>query len=205
MIDTIIFDFGNVFIDLDIENGFRQCLNTLRIPHLSEDIIEINKLYEIGAISTDDFISFYAEKFPHLTKSELIDLWNIILKDFPEYRLDFLKNLKAQNAYRLILLSNTNELHIDWIKERVPFYEDFKNCFDAFYLSHEINLRKPNANIFEFVLNTNNLKAEHCVFIDDNADNIATAKHLDIKTWHITPYMEDIVNLFSSQKMVFKI
>lgn len=203
MINTIIFDFGNVFIDLDIENGFQESLKTLGVSTLSKDIIDINKLYETGSISTDDFINFYAEKFPHLTKVELIDLWNIILKDFPKYRLDFLKQLKSEKKYQLILLSNTNELHIDWIKEHVPFYEDFKNSFDAFYLSHDINLRKPNADIFEFVLNTNNLRAENCIFIDDNADNIKTAKHLGIKTWHITPCKEDVVNLFSSKKHLF--
>lgn len=203
MINTIIFDFGNVFIDLDIENGFQESLKTLGISTLSKDIIDINKLYETGSISTDDFINFYAEKFPHLTKVELIDLWNVILKDFPKYRLDFLKQLKSEKKYQLILLSNTNELHINWIKEHVPFYEDFKNSFDAFYLSHDINLRKPNADIFEFVLNTNNLNAENCIFIDDNADNIETAKHLGIKTWYITPYKEDVVNLFSSKKHLF--
>lgn len=203
MINTLIFDFGNVFIDLDIENGFHESLKTLGISALSEDIIDINKRYEVGAISTDDFINFYAEKFPHLTKAELINLWNIILKDFPKYRLDFLKRLKSEGKYKLILLSNTNELHINWIKENISFYEDFKNCFDAFYLSHDINLRKPNADIFEFVLNTNNLNPENCIFIDDNADNVTTAKRLDIKTWHITPYKEDVINLFSSHKHLF--
>lgn len=202
MIDTIIFDFGNVFINLDIEGGFKKSLEQLRISKLSEAIIDINKSYEIGEVSTDRFINFYAEKFPHLNRNQLIDLWNIILKDFPKHRLEFLRELKAQNKYKLILLSNTNALHINWIKEHVPFYEEFKNCFDAFYLSHEINLRKPNADIYQFVLNTNTLKAENCLFIDDNAENIATANTLGIKTWHITPYIEDVVDLFSAKKQL---
>lgn len=202
MIDTIIFDFGNVFINLDIEGGFKKSLQQLRISKLSEAIININKSYEIGKVSTDRFIDFYAEKFPHLNRNQLIDLWNIILKDFPKHRLEFLRELQAQNKYKLILISNTNALHINWIKERVPFYEEFKNCFDAFYLSHEINLRKPNADIFEFVLNTNTLKAENCLFIDDNVENIATANTLGIKTWHITPFIEDVVDLFSVKKQL---
>lgn len=203
MINTIIFDFGNVFINLDIENGFQKSLKTLGISELSKDIIDINIKYEIGTISTEDFVAFYAEKFPHLNKNELIDLWNIILKDFPEHRLDFLKHLKSLNKYQLILLSNTNELHIDWVKANIPFYDTFKNCFDAFYLSHQINLRKPNTDIFEFVLNTHSLNPETCVFIDDNADNVKTSKAMGIKTWHITPYKEDVVELFSTQKQLF--
>lgn len=204
MINTIIFDFGNVFIDLDIEQGYKASLEKLRISEITEDITEINKLYEIGKISTEEFINFYAEKFPYLTKKELVDLWNIILKDFPKRRLDFIKHLKFENNYKLILLSNTNELHINWIKENISFFEDFKNCFDAFYLSHEIQLRKPNADIFEFVLKAHNLNPNHCLFIDDNSDNIETASNLGIKTWHIIPYKEDVVNLFTTQKHLFK-
>ncbi|TBN04389.1 HAD family phosphatase [Hyunsoonleella flava] len=203
MIDTIIFDFGNVFINLDIENGYKASLEQLGISAPSNDIININKLYETGEVSTEKFIDFYAETFPHLTKNQLTDLWNIILKDFPRHRLEFLKNLKAQNRYNLILLSNTNELHIDWIKNNISFYEEFKNCFDTFYLSHEIHLRKPNSDIFEFVLNANKLNPEKCLFIDDNADNIATADALSIKTWHITPYIEDVADLFLIQKQLF--
>ncbi|GAB1857745.1 HAD family phosphatase [Flavobacteriaceae bacterium MHTCC 0001] len=203
MINTIIFDFGNVFINLDIENGFKSSLETLGISMLSQDIIEINERYETGAVSTEEFIKFYTKKFPHLNRKQLIDLWNVILKDFPLYRLEFLKNLKGQNKYKLILLSNTNVLHIDWIKDHVPFYDEFQNCFDAFYLSHEIRLRKPNKSIFEFVLKEHSLRPEHCVFIDDNASNIDTAKQLGIKTWHITPYKEDVIDLFSSQKHLF--
>lgn len=203
MINTIIFDFGNVFINLNIEKAYDYALKTFKIKEITKAIIATNDAYEIGAISTDDFVKFYTDKFPHLTKLQLVDLWNIILKDFPEYRLNFLKALKAQNKYKLILLSNTNALHIDWIKANITFYEDFKNCFDAFYLSHEIHLRKPNTDIFEFVLNTHNLYPVNCLFIDDNADNIETAKHLNINTWHITPYKEDVVNLFSTKKELF--
>ncbi|MEW4924192.1 HAD family phosphatase [Algibacter sp. 2305UL17-15] len=203
MIKTLIFDFGNVFINLDIEHGFQKTLEILKIESLSEDIIEINKLYEIGQVSTDNFIDFYAEKFPHLNRTELIDLWNLILKDFPKHRLAFLKELKSNTDYQLILLSNTNELHINWVKEHVPFYNEFRNCFDAFYLSHDIQLRKPNRDIFEFVLNTHQLKADECLFIDDNADNINTAKTMDIHTWHITPYTEDIATLFLTKKHLF--
>ncbi len=203
MIDTLIFDFGNVFINLDIENGFKESLKTLGISLISEDIIATNELYETGFITTDEFITFYAEKFPYLNRNQLVDLWNIILKDFPKHRLEFLKDLKSSGNYRLILLSNTNELHIEWIKANISFYEEFKSYFDAFYLSHEINLRKPNRDIFEFVLNQQNAKPEQCFFIDDNANNIKTAKQLNINTWHIIPYKEDVINLFSTQKHHF--
>lgn len=203
MIKTIIFDFGNVFINLDIEGAIKHTFNEFKIDALSEEMAAFNSFYEQGLISTEEFIEFYSENFPNLSNDELIDIWNFMLKDFPEHRLEFLKQLKATSKYKLILLSNTNELHIDWIKKQVPFYNVFKNCFDAFYLSHEINLRKPNREIFDFVLKENKLNANECLFIDDNNDNCHTAKLLGIETWHINPKTEDISNLFKIKNSLF--
>lgn len=203
MIKTIIFDFGNVFINLDIEGAHKHALNNFNIDSLSEEMLAFNSFYEQGLISTEEFLEFYAENFPSLANEELVDIWNYMLKNFPEHRLNFLKQLKESSKYKLILLSNTNELHIDWIKEHITFYEDFKNCFDAFYLSHEIHLRKPNAAIFEFVLNENDLIATECLFIDDNKDNIEAANALNFKTWHINPETEDVSNLFKTKSNLF--
>tara|TARA_R110002110_G_scaffold14394_15_gene67105 strand:- start:236 stop:847 length:612 start_codon:yes stop_codon:yes gene_type:complete len=203
MIKTIIFDFGNVFVNLNIDAAHKHALDTFQIDALSEEMLGFNSFYEQGLISTDEFLEFYAENFPKLSKVELIDIWNFMLKDFPENRLDFLKTLQQSSKYKLILLSNTNALHINYIQEHISFYAEFKNCFDAFYLSHEINLVKPNQDIFEFVLNDNKLKAEECLFIDDNQDNINAAHTLKLKTWHINPETEDVINLFETKKNLF--
>ena len=203
MRNTIIFDFGNVFINLDIEKGEQYFLDTLGIPALTKELIAINKDYEKGLLSTDAFIAYYTTKFKHLNKEQFTTAWNAILKDFPVHRLEFLKDLQQKTAYKLILLSNTNTLHIEWIKTHVPFYATFKNCFDAFYLSHEIHFRKPNTDIFNFVLNTHDLTPESCVFIDDNKANANTAEQLGIATWHITPYEEDVTELFTKKSSLF--
>lgn len=203
MINTIIFDFGNVFVNLDIEAAHKYALETFQIESLSEEMLGFNNFYEQGLISTDEFLEFYSDNFPKLSKEELIDIWNFMLKDFPKSRLDFLKAIQHSSKYKLILLSNTNALHINYIKDHVSFYEEFKNCFDAFYLSHEINLVKPNQDIFEFIINENELKAEECLFIDDNQDNINTANTLKIKTWHINPETEDVINLYEIKKDLF--
>ncbi len=203
MLSTIIFDFGNVFINLDLDKGTEAFLNTLGVSALPQELQNTNDAYEMGLISTEDFITIYTNRFKHLERHTFIDAWNAILKDFPRKRLDFLKDLKQNTSYQLVLLSNTNTLHIDWIKQNIPFYEAFKDCFDAFYLSHEINLRKPNTAIFNFVLDTHGLAPETCLFIDDNAANIATANQLDIATWHITPYEEDVITLFTKTAHLF--
>ena len=82
-------------------------------------------------------------------------------------------------------------------------YNRFKNCFDAFYLSQEINLRKPDKNIYEFILNYHNINPNECLFIDDTKENTETAKTLGIHTWNIIPKKEDVVDLFQIKKVLF--
>jgi HAD superfamily hydrolase (TIGR01509 family) len=203
MIKNIIFDFGDVFINLDKEGAMQNALDLFELKTLSKEMIAFNTLYEQGFISTDEFLEFYLDNFPKLSQENVLNAWQFILKDFPKHRLDFIQKLALEKKYKLILLSNTNELHIDWIKENVSFYEDFKNSFDTFYLSHEINLRKPNANIYEFVLNTHALKAKQTLFIDDTEENILAASKLGIHTWHIDPSKDDVTNLFELKSIPF--
>ena len=203
MIKTLIFDFGDVFINLDKAGAMKNALERFKMKTLSEELIAINTLYEQGLLSTEEFLEFYQDNFSDLTEKEIIDAWNYILKDIPKERLNFIQHLAQEHKYNLILLSNTNELHINWIKDNITFYEDFKNCFDKFYLSHEIQLRKPNINIYEFVLKENNLRPQECLFIDDTKENIDVAKKLDIQTWNIDEKSEDIINLFKIKEDLF--
>ncbi|WP_034921218.1 HAD family hydrolase [Gillisia sp. CAL575] len=202
MIKTIIFDFGDVFINLDKPATFRE-LQKLNIKELPEDMLHINQQYEMGLISSESFKNSYIDNFSSLTHEGITNAWNSILVDFPKYRYLFIKKLSEEKNYQLILLSNTNEIHIDWIKEKVPFFEEFKSCFDAFYLSHEINLRKPNSDIFEFVLNKHQLKPEECLFIDDVLENTKAAETLGIHVWNLEPAREDVINLFTTNKALF--
>ena len=203
IIKTLIFDLGNVFINLDKQGAMKNALELFELDELHEDLIAINTLYEQGLISTEEFIEFYTDNFPGLSKKKFIDTWNYILKDFPEHRLEFIKKLAKEGKYKLILLSNTNDLHISWIADNISFYEDFKSCFDTFYLSHEIKLRKPNADIYEFVVQENKLKYEECLFIDDTKENTDTSASLGIHVWNIDENKQDIVDLFTINKDLF--
>jgi putative hydrolase of the HAD superfamily len=203
MIKTLIFDFGNVFLNLDLEKAIQDTFELLEIESLSDELLSFNYLYEQGLITTEEFLEFYQDNFPKLSKQDLIHLWNSMLKDLPQHRLTFIQKLAADKNYKLILLSNTNELHIDWVKTNIPTYETFKNCFDAFYLSHEIGLRKPDKAVFEFILSNNQIVAKDCLFIDDTKEHIMGASKLGIHTWNIDPKQDDIINLFTVKKQLF--
>ncbi|MGB7786298.1 MAG: HAD family phosphatase [Salinimicrobium sp.] len=202
MIKTIIFDFGDVFLDLDKAATLRE-LERMEISDLSEEMLLHNRKYEKGLLSSEEFIQYYCDYYPQLTSEAFKKSWNAILLKFPEHRLEFLQKLKQEGKYRLILLSNTNDIHIDWVKENIPFFEDFRNCFDAFYLSQELNLRKPEPSIFEYVLQKHHLKPKETLFVDDTPENTAAAARLNINTWTIDPASEDVVDLFEVKKELF--
>jgi putative hydrolase of the HAD superfamily len=202
MIKNIIFDFGNVFINLDKFATERE-LYKLRNEKLTIEIRELNILYETEKITTQELIESLQKFIPKATENQLIYAWNAILKDFPKYRLEFIQKLASEQRYTLILLSNTNELHINWIKEHVSFFSVFKSCFDAFYLSHEINIRKPDTRIFEFVLEQHQLNPNETLFIDDTKENTDAAATLGIHTWNNNPSTEDVTNLFTIKSDLF--
>jgi len=203
MIRNIIFDFGDIFINLDKIGAIKNTLKLFEISELTPKMIQVNMDYEKGLITTKSFIQFYTTAFPNISIKEIIRVWNCMLLDFPLYRLDFIKQVSKN--YRCFLLSNTNEMHIDWIKNDwgMELYNEFKNCFEQFYLSHEMNMRKPDANIYEFVLNENNLIASETLFIDDTKENTYTTTKLGIHSWNLIPGEEEITDLFNVKKALF--
>lgn len=205
MIKTIIFDFGDVFINLDKPAIERELFMLGLSKSISTDIFQVASDYEKGLISTEEFTNYLTKKFPGIAKSDFIKAWNAIILDFPEHRLQFIEQLALKNNYKLILLSNTNDLHIEQVINNMSLirYKRFKNCFNKFYLSQEIHLRKPSPSIYNFVLNENNLNPTKCLFIDDLKENTDAASKLGIHIWNLDPKKEDVTNLFTIKKDLF--
>lgn len=201
MIKTLVFDFGDVFLTLD-KTATQNHLRRFGIEEFTQEMIIKNEAYEMGLIPTKDFIQYYMDKFPQLSELEFIQAWNSVLIDFPKHKLDFIKNLAADNQFELILLSNTNALHIEWVEENIDVYKEFKACFDAFYLSYELELRKPDEAIFKYILAHHSRKPEEVLFVDDTQENTAAAAKLGIHTWHLQVGQEDVVDLFKINRFL---
>ena len=204
MIKNIIFDLGDVFVDLEHEK-FNQQLDFLGLENITSNLTGYNQLYEKGLVSTEDFKNYYKNvlKDGGFAEEQLVRSWVSILGDFPLHRLLFLENIP--DHYRLFLLSNTNELHIDHVKDRFgsEFYNRFISCFEKIYYSFEINLRKPDAEPFQLIIKENQLTSSTTLFVDDSLENIEMADKLGIKTWHIVPGKEDVSDLFVVKKELF--
>ena len=74
--------------------------------------------------------------------------------------------------YRLLLLSNTNELHA---RQFLRQFADVLAPFDALVLSHEVGVRKPDPRIYEHCRRLAGRPAEECLFIDDLPSNVEAA------------------------------
>ena len=199
MIKNIIFDFGDVFINLDKEIIFREMPKFGGAMKLTPQMIELNNTYEVGGISSEEFINSLAKLYPSAEPEDIVQIWNGMILDFPDERLDFIETLASEGSYRLFLLSNTNALHISHVETLIgnEKFNRFKSFFEKFYLSYEIRLRKPNVEIYEFVLNENGLNAKETLFIDDTKENTDASEILGIQSWNLQVGKEDIIQLKS--------
>lgn len=199
MIKNIIFDFGDVFINLDKQVVVREFVKFGGGFHLMPEINRLNELYEVGGISSETFVGQLNLLIPKAEPQQIIEVWNAMLLDFPDHRLAFIEELSQMGTHRLFLLSNTNALHIPHVEKHMGSdrFHRFKNSFEQFYLSHEIRLRKPNKEIYRFVLDSNDLRAEETLFVDDTKENTEAAAELGIKTWNLMVGTEDVTDLKS--------
>ena len=196
MIKNIIFDFGDIFLNLDKPAVFKN-MEVFGFKEMTVEMDTLAKDYEAGLMTSKKFILNLNGLYPKATEPDLIAAWNSILLDFPEYRLDFLEELKLKGTHRLFLLSNTNDLHIEHVVQTMgeKRFGRFKSCFEGFYLSHEIKMRKPNTEIYEYVLGQNALAPEETLFIDDTKENTDSAKKLGIRCWNLLVGEQDIIEL----------
>ncbi|AWK07302.1 haloacid dehalogenase [Flavobacterium crocinum] len=196
MIDAIIFDFGDIFINLD-KQATISGLQKLGMTEWNADFDQLNFSFEVGGISPEDFIGGFQTQLPNASKEEILKAWNAVLADFPFYRLEFLQELSKK--YRLFLLSNTDSIHINTFEQKsgISFYKDFYACFEKVYFSFEMGLRKPDPKIYQTLLDNHNLIPENTLFVDDKKENTDSAAALGIKVWNLQVGKEDVVDLFS--------
>ena len=143
--------------------------------HRTEDLFY---RIELGEISTHDFCEEVRQMTATNADDEaIIHAWNVLLTPVTENRLQRLRELREKGV-RLFLLSNTNDMHWQYCGHQLD------GCFERVFLSYEMRLAKPDTAIFAEVLRQAEIDASDTLFIDDNADNIAAATSLGIKTFH---------------------
>jgi putative hydrolase of the HAD superfamily len=175
----LIFDFGNVLIEIDPTRSIEafQALGAKADLNLEAEFFHD---FETGILSAAGFRDALRSQLKWAASGSSIDrAWNELLLEVPPRTLANLHQLRAK-GYKLALLSNTNPIHIDKVRRLGPFgYGEFARCFERIFYSYEMGLRKPDPAIYAAVdreLGIDN--PAEVLFIDDNSANIASAaKH----------------------------
>jgi len=204
-IETIIFDFGGVILDIDpqltINEFARLGFNDLEKTNKPE-FTELIRKFERGIYTPEvfrkkmkDFIGVKA------STQQFDDAWNALLFDIPSERIEIIEQVKEN--YKIFLLSNSNEIHYDlYVRDlQLRFgYREFASLFHDAYFSFDLHISKPDIEIYEFVINQNDLKPKKTLFIDDNRDNIEAAKKAGLQTY-LLQKPERVRDIFTNGKL----
>lgn len=189
MIKNIVFDLGNVLVQLDCQ----ACINAFAelglAPYLDakqhpEGHVLMHKL-GLGLISTDEFCNVVREMSGlNVTNKQIEDATNKMLVEIPDVKKETLLQLKAQGK-RSFLLSNTIDMHWDYCVKYLFPYKGYTvdDYFEQVFLSQRMHLDKPNPEIFKEVVRQTGIKADDTLFIDDLEANCNAASRT--VGWHV--------------------
>jgi putative hydrolase of the HAD superfamily len=192
-IKNIVFDLGAVLLNIDYNKtatAFRDLgysdFEKMYSQFKANDIFDN---LEMGHISEIDFYNYMLSAGNgKITQSEVTGAWNAMLLDFRKESFEFLNQLSRR--YKLFLLSNTNAIHktaFDLSFKQQMLDLSLDSFFTKAYYSNLVGMRKPNENIFRFVLEDAGIIAEETLFIDDLFKNIETAAKLGFRTHLLLP------------------
>lgn len=182
-----IFDLGNVIVDIDFNRVLGAWSDFSRVPlaTLAQNFTmgEAFHQHERGEISDEAF----AEALCHemdlpLSYEQFSHGWQAVFVGLRPEVIDVMRRLREQ-GHRVVVLSNTNRLHTTFWPDEFP---EVREATDHIYLSQEMGMRKPEARIYQKVLELEGFSAADAVFFDDNADNIAGANHLGLTSILVT-------------------
>ncbi len=199
---NIVFDFGGVLLDIDYNKTYNALSRLLGFDfapsNLSSDTQKVLNEYEKGEITTPVFLDYIksVSRGKTLMDQEITDAWNAMLIGWNPAKFELLWSLRKN--YKLYLLSNTNEMHLDWVYQDLKSkygIEDFDiRFFDKTYYSHLIGCRKPDLEIYEFIKNSESFIPGDTLFVDDLEANISAAKMVGWSTYHHDPN-QDLVKI----------
>ena len=203
--DAIIFDLGGVILPLYPEHTMAR-FSELFVRNTSTDYTQTAQSplfdqFERGEITPSEFRSRLCETFERTVPDDAFDsAWNAMLGSIPSLHLDFL--VRLGETKRAFLLSNTNEIHVarflsDFARDHAKSRRSFADHFEAVHYSHDLKMRKPEARIFQALIERHHLTPDRTIFIDDNQQNVTAATSVGLLGVH-HPTNAPIVPRFAS-------
>ncbi len=181
MIKTFIFDLGSVIVKVDKSKQYKKfATDSNKTEVFISSYFEnsnLRKTFEKGKLTPMQFYNDTSRELGlRMNFKEFKEVWCDIFslnKDVEKLILKLKKN------FNLVLLSNTDILHFEYIKSKYKII----NAFDKLVLSYEVGCRKPNPLIFLRTLKKAKTMPFNCVYIDDIFEFVLVAKFMGIKAF----------------------
>ncbi|MEZ5361985.1 MAG: HAD family phosphatase [Bryobacterales bacterium] len=179
MIRTLLFDLGDVLVKLDFDRLYRAAATRCgREPEQVREQMraaDVAGPYERGEI---DSAEFHRRCDAQLGLGQDLAAFSTMWSDM--FSPDELVSPELIEAllprYNLAILSNTNVLHYEKLRNDYPIVRLFPRAI----LSYEVGAMKPAPAIYEAALAATGSRPEECFFTDDRAENIAGALAMGI-------------------------
>jgi len=195
-IKAIIFDLGNVLLNLDVEaaiHAFRELASGA--PELDYRQAYADPVFnelETGKITPAGFRRRVRQILnnPGITDAAIDNAWCAIIDDIPEHRVKTLRKLGKK--YDVYLFSNTNPIHVEHLHNEfeAAFGIELPSLFIDHYYSYQLGERKPDVRSFEKVIQLSGINPEKTLFVDDLEENIAGAEKAGLQTFWLKKGME---------------
>ena len=191
-IEALLFDLGKVLVDFDFDLGIKRfaARTPLSLDQFKSIVLEQNwvRQYEHGQISSADYHRYLIDHGKlDMTIDEFHDAWSSVFLPGLIVPERLLATLKAR--YPLILVSNTNESHADFITRNYNVLD----YFDHKIFSHEVGSMKPDRRIYDAAIKVSGKAPEALFFTDDRPENIESAARLGIRA-HQFQSVAELVN-----------
>jgi len=180
MIEVVYFDLGKVIVDFDHSRAAQELLKVTPLSLkeamavLSDD--ELVSEYETGRLSSQEHYRKVCRRLQmEVSIEKFRELWGSMFLPEPLLSESFLQDLKKR--YRLMLLSNTNEIHFDFVIQNYPILR----MIEERLLSYQAGCMKPQARIFELAIKKAGVAPENIFFTDDRPENIEAAQRSGIQ------------------------
>lgn len=196
-IQAVLFDIGGVLLELDWDGAVQALdFDLSKLPGTLPQFIGSWKsydAYERGHLSTQEFFTQLGKEFGHPgSVAELTAGWNKLIGG----QVRGIEEILSSLSVPIFALSNTNEAHYEYFRERFPVFSRFEEIFK----SYDLGMRKPEAEIYLKAAELMGVEPEAILFIDDVKRNVEAARELGFNAEQVQDPASELAGILAAYR-----
>ena len=212
MTRNYFFDMGGVLMDIDPNLTINALSFFLKNEPSDNGVLEAKDLfgvgdnelmshYQDGSAGTDDFLATIMPLCQRdVSREQILQAWDAMLIDIPQERIDKLLQLR-EKGFGVYLLSNINEEHLRWTKERLlKLGYTVDDIFDKAFFSCEMGCSKPDSRIYIKAIEQSGVNPSETLYIDDMQVNIDAGHSFGLQT--LCGHWDDFVRTILTSRLL---